>query len=156
MSAFHEGVIHTSAFQDKEADCTAKDTTQTSYSSHWRSAFFLRQWLQAAAGCPFSLLVMKTLWVNFGLLTNSGLAKKTFTHIFSVLYESWQVKKHLGIRQFLLLQQLSLSYRQPFCYQVVSFMALAISHLLFRAASVKLTLWLSHCMSNFSLEFLIF
>lgn len=35
-------------------------------------------------------------------------------------------------------------------------MALAISHLLFTAASVKLTLWLSLCMSNFSLDFFFF
>lgn len=35
-------------------------------------------------------------------------------------------------------------------------MALAISHLLFTAASVKLTLWLSLCMSNFSLGFFFF
>lgn len=34
-------------------------------------------------------------------------------------------------------------------------MALAISHLLFTAASVKLTLWLSLCMSNFSLDFFL-
>lgn len=32
-------------------------------------------------------------------------------------------------------------------------MALAILHLLFIAGSVKLTLWLSLCMSNFSLDF---
>lgn len=64
--------------------------------------------LQAADGHLFSLLV--TIWINLGPLTNSDLAKKTDLYkviqsfTFSVLHESWQVKKHLRIRQFLLLQ----------------------------------------------------
>lgn len=109
------GNKHKWLFQDKQAAHKAKDTTHISVAikdqlSSWDSDAIFTGIYQAANGLLFSLLVNKTIWINLGPLTNSDIVNKTDHYMViqsftsSVLHESWQVKRHLRIRQFLLLQ----------------------------------------------------